>query len=144
MKAMVKEIHLERAEGPAQLCGRPEVCHTFAAATRLLSSWSTTAPKHGGYDKCDVTVVWEDGRSLKTRYDLKHHEVEIADLMAHVRSEIGFWSGTHCPSHMTQERYEAFLGSEMGVRAQPGFADLAAHCVLDDVREPEPSRMPRP
>jgi hypothetical protein len=79
----VKEIKLRRGEGPPHECG---VWHSFGSffdADLKLKNWSYSAPEHGGYDKCDFRIVWEDGTEYDGRYDLKHFRVEAPNLGAH-------------------------------------------------------------
>lgn len=104
-------ILLNRAEGPTAECGeillaaRPGVS-AWDRADAQLRAWSHTAPgKGGGYDKCDFTVTFADGETYKGRYDLHHMEVETPSLARHVRGELEFYTGDHCPAHMSAADY---------------------------------------
>ena len=116
----LKTITITRGEGPVDACGKPEAASSWRAADAILRIWSDTAPATGGYDKCDFTIEWTDGAMYDGRYDLKHHSVESCDLSGHVRGFLGFYAGTACPNHMTQERYAAFL--------QRADDDMVAEC----------------
>lgn len=103
-------IVLTRAEGPSHECDKPHSCTSFFDADLKLKHWSYSAPENGGYNKCDF-VITDDaaGIEYKGRYDLKHWRVECANLRAHVIGNLEFLAGDSRPSHMTQERYDAFL-----------------------------------
>jgi hypothetical protein len=88
-----KLITITRAEGFVEECDKPETATSWLAADAILRRWSNTAPKTGGYDKCDFSIVFEDGQDYKGRYDLKHWEAETPDLAHHVRSFISYLSG---------------------------------------------------
>lgn len=110
------EIIITRAEGPIWAC----VTKRFGGAScwkdadDWLATESRTAPKHGGYDKCDVFINFAEDdsgepTSFYTRYDLVHWSRGFPCLADHVISEITFYAGRAHPAHMTQERYESFL-----------------------------------
>lgn len=104
------KIELRRAEGPVHECDKPFKCESFFDANVKLKAHSWSAPEGGGYDKVDFTIIDEaTGLHYEGRYDLKHWKVETPDLKAHVVGFLEFYAGRSCPSHMTQERYEAFL-----------------------------------
>ena len=89
----VKEIELDRAEGPTHLCGKV-IVSDFASANLRLATWALTAPKSGkGYNKIDFKVTWEDGETYEGRYDL-NQEVEDdekgQDLARHIRHHLYF------------------------------------------------------
>lgn len=75
MKVQVAKIIIRRAEGPCSECRTVEVAD-FPAAEKVLSGWARTAPKGGGYDKCDFTILYEDGQEYKGRYDLTFEREE--------------------------------------------------------------------
>lgn len=87
----VDRIEITRAEGPAPPCGRPVICRrekrpgtgiegsifcddwecsAFLIAQSQFMIWGRTAPRNGGYDKCDFKVYWVDGHSYQGRFDL--------------------------------------------------------------------------
>lgn len=88
-----KTITITRAEGFVDECDKPETATSWLAANAILRRWSETAPKTGGYDKCDFVIVFEDGEEYKGRYDLQHWTVETPDIAKHVRSTISYLSG---------------------------------------------------
>lgn len=71
----VSQITITRAEGPTCYCDRPYVTDNWIKASGQLLMWSTSAPKCGGYDKCDYQVFWADGFERIGRYDLQHTSV---------------------------------------------------------------------
>ncbi len=113
------KVEITRAEGlHSEVTGKPEVCTRDASfgiwscADHILVKWSNTAPKEGGYDKCDFIVTWEDGETYKGRYDLKHHSIEYPDLAKHVYGFLIFHAGLKKPGHMSNEEYRNYLNTE--------------------------------
>lgn len=104
-KVAAVKITLDRAEGLASECvvvvveGR----NVWDQADAVLLQWSKTAPKSGGYDKCDFEVVYADGETYEGRYDLKHHTIEHPDLGEHIRGFVGCVAGLVQPE-WTKER----------------------------------------
>ena len=92
-KIAPKTITITRAEGPTKECDIPRTVHTWLEANAVLFSWSRTAPEHGGYDKCDFKIVFEDGTEYDGRYDLVHHRREHPSLGRHVRSHLYYLAG---------------------------------------------------
>ena len=106
-----KEITITRAEGyhyevdkPVTLTG-PDA---WNKANSLLLRWSYTAPKGGGYDKCDFTVKFVDGETYNGRYDLKHYSIEYPRLDDHVYDFVRFHAG-QWPSWMNEEQYAEYM-----------------------------------
>jgi hypothetical protein len=91
----IKKITITRAEGPANLCGKPETFASFDEATRWLYRQSSTFPETGGYDKHDFTIVWEDERTYTGRLDCTRagHRDNDLDLRAHVIQHASFYGG---------------------------------------------------
>jgi hypothetical protein len=89
-----KTITITRAEGLIEECDKPETATTWEEANAILRRWSDTAPKTGGYDKCDFVIVFDDGQDYKGRYDLQHWECGRPDLAAHVRAFVNYLAGT--------------------------------------------------
>lgn len=123
IKHKVKEIWLNRAEGPHEECGKPRTVHTFDEANAVLREWALTAPAEGGYDKTDFKITFDDGSEAlrevyQGRYDLKHHTVERPDLAKHVRDFLGFYAGTWRPAHLTLKEHQELL------KQQPKGGDL--------------------
>lgn len=109
-KIKVKEVFLERAEGPVADCIKVTV-PSLAEATNTLMRWSWTAPKDLGYDKCDFRVTFEDGEVYEGRYDLKRGLKDEGSLQHHIVSFIEFYAGKHKPPHLTEQKYRDFLRS---------------------------------
>jgi hypothetical protein len=113
MKAKLHSITLTRAEGPTILCDKPVSVSTFSDANITLRRWADTAPKHGGYDKCDVSIEWSDGTTYGLRYDLVHWTVESPDLKKQLRYSNRYYCGDYRPDHMSEEEYKRSLSRPM-------------------------------
>jgi hypothetical protein len=113
----VKSITITRAEGKIHECGIPVTVTSWAEAQKVLFRWSMTAPRTGGYDKCDFEVTWANGETHKGRYDLMHHVCESPDLAAHVRGFYEVYSGRRVPLHYDnpkdRPRFEAHVKEMM-------------------------------
>lgn len=103
-------ILLNRAEGLFAECG-PVMLETWhdstpwARANAMLLAWSHTAPKGGGYNKCDFTITYASGDTYEGRFDICHLSHGAPDLAEHVRREVEFYTGDHCPAHMSAADY---------------------------------------
>lgn len=126
------KIKINRAEGRVHECGE----HTFTGpacwemAELHLMVAARTAPRAGGYNKCDIEIRFEgDGEPVDyaTRYYLKHPDTgEFRTLAYHVRLAWGFYSGRSLPSDMPRDRWEAFMRT---VNADPAeWAQLLDTC----------------
>jgi len=117
-KIKPKTIRLERAEGLIAECNKPVTVSSWAHANAVLFNWSRTAPKTGGYDKCDFKVVFEDGTEYEGRYDLVHYTCEHPNLARHVRSFVRYLAGEYplwCTSEEDKARvrkHQKSLGSD--------------------------------
>lgn len=105
----VLSIIITRFEGLATECGQPVKVASFDQAADVLRTWSETAPKTGGYDKCGFSITWPKGGTYEGRYDLKHHSIEAPSLARHVIDYAEFLTGTNCPAHMTEDAYAEHL-----------------------------------
>lgn len=118
-----KEITLTRAEGLHSEVDKPITLHRqqhpdiWAAADKVLFDWSWTAPKGGGYDKIDFTIVYDDGEKYTGRYDLRHYSDEYPHLAKHVYDFVRFTAGKY-KGALTQEEYDRF-------KEQPHFKKLS-------------------
>lgn len=76
-------IKITRAEGPNTSLPASLEVNNFAAIRGMLSQWSNTAPKRGGYDKVDFRIDFTETElldfHLKGRIDLHHWSVESPD-----------------------------------------------------------------
>ena len=103
-------IQIKRCEGPIACADKVITAETFAEVNKGLSSWSMTAPKDGGYDKCDYTVKDADSDlDYEGRLDLTHFSHGAPDLKATLMGSIAFFAGLKRPSHMKEEAYEHYL-----------------------------------
>jgi hypothetical protein len=88
------KLTLKRAEGPTDQVGNLSIIKTFAQADAVLKGWSDSAPKRGGYDKCDFTLqLAGDCVEYAGRYDLEHWSVGIPDLKPHVLRRLANMGG---------------------------------------------------
>lgn len=102
-------ITITRVEGTHDECDKPATVASFADADALLMQWSETAPKTGGYDKCDFVIQWANGDTYAGRYDLKHHTCERPSVAQHMIDECEFHTGKYCPAHMSEAAYQGQL-----------------------------------
>lgn len=109
-KIKVKEVWLNRAEGPKGQTGE-RIVHSLEAADEVLKKWAQTAPKPGGgYDKTDFKVTFDDGETYEGRYDLKQEDRKKKSLLGtHIQENLVFYGGLHRPSHLTAEQYDQFI-----------------------------------
>ena len=87
----VSKIIIERCEGKSVECIKLE-CSSYEEANRILLNWSFTAPKGGGYDKCDFQVIFEDGDDYRGRYDLKHYTDREISLKQHMIDVVSYYA----------------------------------------------------
>jgi len=105
-KVKAVKIIIDRAEGLAHECRKTEHV-SWREAEERISQIRRTAPKEGGYDKCDFQVIFADGDDYKGRYDAKHWSIaDEGGLASHINSYLNFLAGNRCPAHMTQDEYE--------------------------------------
>lgn len=130
IKAVKIEVH--RGEGPRNECeGKWHAFTTFRDAEALLAKWARTAPKTGGYDKCDFKVTYEDGETYEGRADIKHDHIFGYSLSRHMTDFLTFYAGTRCPPHLSRERYEAFLAT-LDKEDKEGSAEFLANYQIGD------------
>jgi len=84
----------------------------------------------------DARQMFEDGRTFKERYDLKHWSVEYPSLADHMRSTLGFYAGKRCPSHMTDEQYRNTLKSREFARMKSDAERLLSKYEIGDTTLP--------
>ena len=120
----LKQITIERAEGPTSLCGT-KIAKTWEDAQHIINVNSQTAPKDYGYDKHDVTIEWEDGNKYKFRLDVYNSEQGegLTSLVNEMNQGAEFYSGRHKPEHWTDSQYKHFLDEYVVVGTQ-FFKDL--------------------
>lgn len=135
----IQSIVLTRVEGPSHLCDKPVTVTSWLEARTVLRVWADTAPEKGGYDKVDFVVWWEGLDEYRGRYDLVHWRCGKPDLAEHIRSQAYFHTGRWTPPHLTVERHETILHSEMSYRRIAGtYEHLIANADLDTVSHPAP------
>lgn len=109
-KVPAVKITLTRAEGYAAECVTvvlegPEL---WTRANGTLHGWSYTAPKSGGYNKCDFKVEYADGETYEGRYDLKHFTLEMPSLARHMVGFLEVASLRVKPGNMSAEDWERY------------------------------------
>jgi hypothetical protein len=111
MKHQVVKVELDRAEGPVAECVKVELAGADAMmkAQVQMIRWSHTAPKDGGYDKCDFTVTFDDGQTYKGRYDLVRSGRNDGNetIAEQVRNYIGFLAGELRPAWMDDAQWSS-------------------------------------
>lgn len=124
---------VNRGEGPCHECGKPQTVKTFDEANDVLRSWARTAPKGGGYDKCDFVVTYDNGDTYSGRFDLtEEHRTGSRLLEDHMRSMVRFYSGNGKPAHMTEERYRTYLASEHLAEPIREYVKFGETCQIGD------------
>lgn len=131
MKSAVNYVALNRAEGPSSECFAV-VYYTGAVAPVLegyfkkaalipvkkgvenevlsqFTKWGYSAPKEGGYDKCDFLVMWENGESYAGRFDMQEGGKEGGlNFWASLKSRIEFYALVRRPSHFKDAQWASF------------------------------------
>ncbi|MCK9195396.1 MAG: hypothetical protein M0P16_00265 [Syntrophales bacterium] len=103
----VKNVTIERAEGPTKLC----VTRTFpdreAASAWLQWQWNTFPADGHGYHKVFYTICYEDGHFYRGRLECKRHNVPDVrnDMVKHC-----LWmSGQEKAPHCGKEKYRLIM-----------------------------------
>lgn len=129
MKATVAKVSIDRAEGPHDLCIKSEFT-SVEDAQKFLASQADTFPGApgqypGGYDKHDIVITFSDNELVEFRLDAKFTG---HDIMANLRSFLGFYAGLYCPPHMKPADYELFLARDdkSGSSRKADFLDFIA------------------
>ena len=66
----LQKVTVRKAEGRNPL-PPPAICSNWDEIQAILRSWSYDAPKDGGgYLKCDVEAIFDDGSEYRGRYDM--------------------------------------------------------------------------
>ena len=143
----LESITIMRAEGyidcPVLPAGETRTFHSFESATKGLRDICGSMEKdRPGYDKCDVTVQWRNGREYKYRFDATPDMRETPDVAQHIRDMIAFHCGAMRPSHMTREAYARFISDEHNRNWLQSLRDELDGCAfplpLPDDCEPAP------
>lgn len=103
-------IEIERAEGLDSECYKSD--HpTWEEAEERIRAICRTAPKNGGYDKTDFSVIFADGETYRGRYDATHPTADGFEgtLSHHICDSLLFYAGIRTPSHMTEEAHEELV-----------------------------------
>jgi hypothetical protein len=121
----VRKITITRAEGPTVLCGKLKEFTSFLDANTWLLSQDETFPKHGGYDKHDFKVEFEDGEIYEGRLDCKHHSCKNNDLdiKEHIASFVLWMSGRHPNPWCGKEKYDREMMQE-SAESKKEFSDF--------------------
>lgn len=110
-KKKIVKVIFTRAEGPPKECVRKEFASTEAAQIQALR-WARTAPApHKGYNKCDFTLVFEDGMEYNGRYDLQNtgYNSDGETIIQQASRFLKYMAGIARPLHMTDDRWESVL-----------------------------------
>ena len=109
MKIQVSKVIVHRAEGPSHECVTKEFTGTDALgdAQHQMMLWSYSAPKDGGYDKCDFWIHFADGYVYQGRYDLTATGRDSSDdsIRTHVFLFMQFIAGKRRPLHLNEKQY---------------------------------------
>lgn len=103
----VKNVTIDRVEGPTILC----VTMTFSnleAASAWLKWQRNTFPAEGkGYDKVFYTICYEDGYSYKGRLDCKRHDVP--NVRNDMVKQCLWMSDREKTPHCGEEQYQLYM-----------------------------------
>ncbi len=126
MPIKVKNIIIERVEGPSVLCRKPMTFESWEKARTWLYSQSDTFPKDGTYDKHDFTITFEDGKTWSGGLDCKHFTFPNNDLDVHehVLSFCNWYAGLAVNPHCGIEKYQAFLNLPENKKEIPGYLEF--------------------
>ena len=106
----IKNITIQRAEGPVDECDIKYHATSWDEADEILYNMSHSAPKKDeGYDKTDFYITFSDGVEYKGTYDLKHNSVETPSLHSHIENHVLFHAGVKKPYWMDNDVYEQYL-----------------------------------
>ncbi len=106
------KITVHRVEGQIVDCERlvftGENCWREAEGFLYVSAFA--APSNGGYDKCDVSITFEDRFVFQTRYDIVHHNTgKFESLATAVKREWQFKAGRSIPSMISHARWQTYI-----------------------------------
>ena len=109
MKAAIKEVWLNRAEGPVEECGEVTVAgglHVVDEVLSVLRDWGRTAPEDGGYDKTDFRVEWDNGESYEGRFDMQKGGTESGvDFWTSLKERVEYVACKRRPAHFKDEHW---------------------------------------
>jgi len=127
---MLKAIHMNRAEGPVAECGKHS-CASFHEAHAKIRRWARSAPDWGGYDKTDVTLVFDgiesgEDTSVSLRFDMtRDHATDPEPLLKEFIRHCRFYSGDDRPWSMEEDSYRRIM-SGVSTAHRATFRKLAA------------------
>ena len=107
----IKEIIIDRWEGPVEMCDMEKKFSTWEAANNWLQSQSHSFPKGGCYDKHGFKVTWEDGEEYEGRLDCKHFTETDNDLnlKQHIIDHCIWHAGKKVNPWCGKEKYEQMM-----------------------------------
>lgn len=106
-KAAIQSITLHRAEGRHSECIKVTV-NSWEEADETMKQWAKTAPVRNGAHKCDIDLLFADGESFNTGWELQLSDVPTFNLAKHVLAEISFLAGTN-PGNLSAKEYQHWL-----------------------------------
>lgn len=90
----VKSIEFTRVEGATGQVGQPILFAGSDAWERInayVAVAAKSAPAPLAYDKCDVTIVWEDGARYTFRFDMsRNHASSTVSLSAYLNNILNY------------------------------------------------------
>lgn len=101
----IKSIVLTRFEGPVPVTGLEASAESYEQADTILLQWSDTAPTTGSVDKCCFCVTFEDGKTYRGNYGLKHWHVEFPNLKRHIQNYCRHQAGLQRPEHISDQSW---------------------------------------
>lgn len=126
-KTAAVSILLNRAEGLTVECGeillaaRHEVS-PWQRAAALVTAWQAAKQLRGDKhaDKVDYTITYANGDTATGTY-----EMDLTNtLVDHILREHRFWTGDHCPAHLTAEKYAHLIATMVTPAKQQAHRDF--------------------
>ncbi len=120
LRLATEKVKAVRVEFPWSEAGFQKVAfnglNVWRQASEFLRGKAWNAPAHGGCNKTDFKITFEDGNTYEGHFDLVHPERGLADLSEHVLEFQEFYAGCveskDLPSHISPEDYERLLARD--------------------------------
>jgi hypothetical protein len=112
-KIKIANIFFHRVDGTTQevktqilnVYQSEEKENIFDIVNKKISDWSITAPYKGnGYNKCDFTLEWENGKTYGGRFDMQFGYNNLSD---HIKKYLTFY--VKKPWYLDQKTYDQYI-----------------------------------
>lgn len=117
-KTKVASIFLHRVEGTIKEVENQKITflaseekeNLFDLVEKVLTQWSYTAPNDGSYNKVDFTIIFQDRKEYKGRYDLtfnRHTKNGGGSLSEHIKRFLKFY--VEKPYHLELNQWKNYI-----------------------------------